>query len=50
VIPNSGNIQPHGENLPKIIFESSGEIIALGALQILQQRISTQVLFLYTIF
>src|SRR4029078_116133 len=27
VIPNSSNIQPHGENLPKIIFKSSGEII-----------------------
>jgi hypothetical protein len=29
VIPNSGNIQPHGENMPKIIFKPSGEIIAL---------------------
>jgi len=29
VIPNSGDIQPHGENLPKIIFKPSGEIIAL---------------------
>lgn len=29
VIPGSGNIQPHGENLPKIIFKPSGEIIAL---------------------
>ena len=29
VIPNSGNIQPHSENLPKIIFKPSGEIIAL---------------------
>ena len=29
VIPNSRNIQPHGENLPKIIFKPSGEIIAL---------------------
>lgn len=29
VIPNSGNIQPHGENLPKIIFSKSGDIIAL---------------------
>jgi hypothetical protein len=29
VIPNSGNIEPHGENLPKIIFKPSGEIIAL---------------------
>lgn len=28
-IPNTGNIQPHGENLPKIIFKPSGEIIAL---------------------
>lgn len=29
VIPNSGSIQPHGENIPKIIFKPSGEIIAL---------------------
>lgn len=29
VIPNSGNIQPHAENLPKIVFKPSGEIIAL---------------------
>ena len=29
VIPNSGDIQPHGENLPKIVFKPSGEIIAL---------------------
>ena len=29
IIPNSDNIQPHGENLPKIIFKPSGEIIAL---------------------
>lgn len=29
VIPNTSNIQPHGENLPKIIFKPSGEIIAL---------------------
>ena len=29
VIPNSSDIQPHGENLPKIIFKPSGEIIAL---------------------
>ncbi|HEX6180988.1 MAG TPA: sialidase family protein [Chitinophagaceae bacterium] len=29
VIPNSGNIKPHGENLPKIIFKPSGELIAL---------------------
>ena len=28
-IPHSSNIQPHGENLPKIIFKPSGEIIAL---------------------
>lgn len=28
-IPNSNNIQPHGENLPKIVFKPSGEIIAL---------------------
>ena len=29
VIPNSSNVQPHGENLPKIIFKPNGEIIAL---------------------
>ncbi len=29
VVPGSGHIQPHGENLPKIIFKPSGEIIAL---------------------
>jgi len=29
IIPNSNNIQPHGENLPKIIFKPSGEVIAL---------------------
>jgi hypothetical protein len=29
VIPNSTDIEPHGENLPKIIFKPSGEIIAL---------------------
>ena len=29
VIPRSSNIQPHGENLPKIIFKPSHEIIAL---------------------
>lgn len=29
VIPGSGNIQPHGENLPKIIFKPSHEVIAL---------------------
>lgn len=28
-IPASNNIQPHSENLPKIIFKPSGEIIAL---------------------
>ena len=29
VIPGSENILPHGENLPKIVFKPSGEIIAL---------------------
>jgi hypothetical protein len=29
VIPSSDNIQPHSENLPKIVFKPSGEIIAL---------------------
>jgi len=29
VIAGSNRIQPHGENLPKIIFKPSGEIIAL---------------------
>ena len=29
VIPGSNHIQPHGENLPKITFKPSGEIIAL---------------------
>ncbi|HEX2606674.1 MAG TPA: sialidase family protein [Flavisolibacter sp.] len=29
VIPGTGQIQPHGENLPKIIFKPSGEIFAL---------------------
>ena len=29
IIPGSDNIQPHGENLPKIIFKPSGETIAL---------------------
>jgi hypothetical protein len=29
VIPNSSNIQPHGENLPKIVFRPDGEIMAL---------------------
>jgi hypothetical protein len=28
-IPESNNIQPHSENLPKIVFKPSGEIIAL---------------------
>lgn len=28
-VPGSSNIQPHGENLPKIVFKPSGEIIAL---------------------
>jgi len=28
-IPNTANIQPHGENLPKIVQKPSGEIIAL---------------------
>src|SRR5688572_6100332 len=27
--PNTGNVQPHGENLPKIIFKPSAEIIAI---------------------
>jgi hypothetical protein len=29
IIPGSNNIKPHGENLPKILFKPSGEIIAL---------------------
>ena len=29
IIPGSEGIQPHGENLPKIIVKSSGEMIAL---------------------
>ena len=29
LIPASDNIQPHAENLPKIIFKPSGEIVAL---------------------
>src|SRR5687768_16115216 len=29
VVPNSTDIQPHGENLPKIIAKPTGEIIAL---------------------
>lgn len=28
-VPGSDNLQPHSENLPKIIFKPSGEIIAL---------------------
>ncbi|HXS54733.1 MAG TPA: sialidase family protein, partial [Hanamia sp.] len=28
-IPGSNNVQPHGENMPKIIFKPSGEIIAV---------------------
>ncbi len=28
-IPGSNNVHPHGENMPKIIFKSSGEIIAV---------------------
>jgi len=31
VIPGSTNIHPHGENMPKIIFKLSGEIIAAWA-------------------
>ncbi len=27
-IPGSGNVQPHGENAPKILFKPSGEMIA----------------------
>jgi hypothetical protein len=27
-IPGSGNIHPHGENLPKIVFGENGEIVA----------------------
>jgi hypothetical protein len=29
IIPGSNNVQPHGENLPKVIFKPSGEIIAV---------------------
>lgn len=29
VVPGTASIQPHGENLPKILFKPSGEIIAL---------------------
>jgi hypothetical protein len=29
VIPGTGNVQPHGENIPKVIFKPSGEIIAV---------------------
>ena len=28
-VPQSDNLQPHSENLPKIIFKPSGEVIAL---------------------
>ena len=28
-IPGSGNVQPHGENMPKIIYKPTGEIIAV---------------------
>lgn len=31
IIPGSTNIHPHGENMPKIIFKPSGEIIAAWA-------------------
>ena len=27
-IPGSTNVHPHGENMPKVIFKPSGEIIA----------------------
>lgn len=37
-IPNSDNIQPHGENLPKIIFKPSGEIIALWGARSTQSK------------
>jgi hypothetical protein len=30
-IPGSGNIHPHGENMPKIIFKANGEVIAAWA-------------------
>jgi hypothetical protein len=29
VIPNSSNIEPHAENIPKVIFKPTGEIIAM---------------------
>src|SRR6186997_2227254 len=29
IIPGSEGIEPHGENLPKIIFKEYGEVIAL---------------------
>jgi hypothetical protein len=32
-IPSSNNIEPHSENLPRIIFKPSGEIIALWGAQ-----------------
>ncbi|MEO8721347.1 MAG: sialidase family protein [Ginsengibacter sp.] len=31
VIPGSENVHPHGENMPKIIFKKSGEIVAAWA-------------------
>ena len=29
VIPSSNNVHPHSENIPKVIFKPSGEVIAL---------------------
>ena len=29
IIPGTSNIQPHAENLPKVVFKPSGEIIAI---------------------
>src|SRR5688572_23788235 len=29
IIPNPGKVQPHGANLPKIIFKPSGEVMAI---------------------
>lgn len=29
IIPGSSNVQPHAENLPKVVFKPSGEIIAV---------------------
>jgi hypothetical protein len=28
-IPGTGNVHPHGENMPKIVFKPSGEIVAV---------------------